>query len=116
MPLRPPLQAVVNQLLTGHPAPSSISLDQVGQALDTLSVSTEEIEAIFVALETAGCTVSARAPGGGTERLKQVVDAARSLKAESVTRPTLTQVAERAGLTRDDVLGALFLLRIMQRP
>jgi len=115
MPLRPPLQAAVTQLLRTHPAGSAVALDQIGLVLGTLSVSTEEIEAIFVALESEGCSVSAPATGGGEARLKQVIEAARALKAESSTRPTLTQVAERAGLTRDEVLGALFLLRIMQR-
>ena len=115
MDLRRELQAVVSDLLAASAAGSPIGLDRIGNAVGTLSVSTEEIEAIFVALESQGRQVSAPPGGGGEARLKRVIDAARSLKAESGARPTLGQVAERAVLTRDDVLGALFLLRIMQR-
>lgn len=113
--LRADLQAVVTRLLQSSQPKSAIALDALGQAIGTLAISTEEIEAIFVQLEVAGRHVSAPPGGGGEARLKRVIDAARALKAESAGRPPLSEVAQRAGLTRDEVLGALFLLRIMQR-
>ena len=78
-------------------------------------MSTEDIEALFVALEAGGRRVSAGAGGRVEAHLGRVVAAARSLRAESASRPTLGAVCERSGLTRDEVLGALYLLRIMQR-
>lgn len=115
MNLRAPLQAVVTQLLQANAAGSAIVLDEIGNALGALQVSTEEIEAIFAELEAQGRTISGPASGGGEARLKQVIDAARALRAKSSARPSLQQVAAQAGLTRDEVVGALFLLRIMQR-
>lgn len=115
MELRIDLQSVVRELLAESEPQAALGVDRIGAAIGTLSVSTEEIEAIFVALEAQGRQVSAPPGGGGEQRLRRVVEAARSLKVESSARPTLNAVAARAGLTHDDVLGALFLLRIMQR-
>jgi biotin operon repressor len=113
MPLRPALQAVVDRLLAQHA--TQLSLDRIGDALGTLGVSTEEVEAIFAQLESHGREVTS-GPGGRVQaHLKRVIDAARALKAGSDARPTLGEVAARAELSRDDVLGALFLLRVMQR-
>ncbi|MFT3922168.1 MAG: hypothetical protein QM778_06510 [Myxococcales bacterium] len=112
--LRPELQDVVARLIASAER-AELSVDEVGEALGTLSVSTLEIEAVFAALEAAGGSV--RAPGGGgTElHLKRVVEAARAIRAERELRPTLKEIAARAELTREQVLNALFLLRIMQR-
>ena len=115
MRLRTELEFVVRDLLAASSPQDAIGLDRIGHAIGALSVSTEEIEAVFVALEAEGRQVSAPPGGGGEARLKRVIDAARALKAESGQRPTLAAVVERADLTRDEVLGALFLLRIMQR-
>jgi hypothetical protein len=115
MELPTDLRDVVTRLLGESTAGGELSLDQLGEAIGSLAVSTEEIEAIFVQLEAAGRRVSAAPGGGGEARLKRVVAAARALKVESQRRPTLEQVATRAGLSRQEVLGALFLLRIMQR-
>lgn len=115
MELRVELQNVVTKLLVESERTTDVALDHIGDALGTLSVSTDEIDGIFKELENAGRRVVAPPGGGGEARLKRVIDAARALKQESTTRPTLRAVCERAELTRDDVLNALFLLRIMQR-
>jgi aspartokinase-like uncharacterized kinase len=94
---------------------SEIALDHIGDAVGTLAVSTDEIDAIFKQLEAAERHVVAPPGGGGEARLKRVIDAARTLKQESTARPTLSAVASRAELTQDEALGALYLLRIMQR-
>ncbi len=115
MNLRTELETVVRHLLAGSAEGSAIALDTIGHALGTLAVSTDEIELVFARLEQEGRSVHAQ-PGGGAEaRLMRVVAAARALKAESSRRPTLGAVAERANLTRDEVVSALYLLRIMQR-
>jgi len=113
MSLRPALQAVVEQLLAQHA--TQLSLDHIGAALGTLGVSTEEVEAIFVQLEAHGREVTSSPGGRAQAHLKRVIDAARALKGESDARPTVSEVAARAELGRGDVLGALFLLRVMQR-
>jgi aspartokinase-like uncharacterized kinase len=115
MQLRAELQRVVTKLLMESTDAQDIALDHIGDALGTLAVSTDEIDGIFKRLEAAGRRVVAAPGGGGEARLKRVIDAARSLKGESSTRPTLSAVSEHAQLTRDEVLNALFLLRIMQR-
>jgi hypothetical protein len=115
MKLRGELQRVVTKLLAESEHARDIALDHIGHALGTLSVSTDDIDGIFKQLEGAGRRVVAPPGGGGEARLKRVIDAARALKQESATRPSLSAVGERAGLTRDEVLNALFLLRIMQR-
>lgn len=115
MNLRQELQAVLQQLLRTSQAGSAIALDEIGNALGTLAVSTEEIEALFAQLESHGRGVRAPAGGSGEASLMRVVAAARALKAESSARPTLSAVAERSGLSRQEVLSALYLLRIMQQ-
>lgn len=115
MELRIELQHVVTKLLHASERARDVALDHIGDALGTLSVSTDEIDAIFKQLESAGRRVVAPPGGGGEARLKRVIDAARALKQESAARPTLDAVCERANLSRDEVLNALFLLRIMQR-
>lgn len=115
MELRVELQDVVTKLLVESERARDVALDHIGDALGTLSVSTDEIDGIFKQLESEGRRVVAPPGGGGEAHLRRVVAAARALKQESTTRPTLSAVCERAGLTRDDVLNALFLLRIMQR-
>ena len=102
-------------LLAASARERTVALDQIGDALGTLAVSTDEIDAIFKQLEAAARRVVAPPGGGGEARLKRVIDAARALRQEALARPTLSAVAKRAELSRDEVLGALFLLRIMQR-
>ncbi|MEY4513883.1 MAG: hypothetical protein RLZZ450_6005 [Pseudomonadota bacterium] len=115
MELRVELQRVVTKLLVESEQAKDIALDHIGDALGTLSVSTDEIDGIFRQLENEGRRVVAPPGGGGEALLKRVTAAARALKQESTVRPTLSTVAEHAELTQDDVLNALFLLRIMQR-
>lgn len=115
MDLREELELVVQELLESSTQGGAIALDSIGHALGTTAVSSEEIELIFVRLEAQGRSVHAPPGGRGEVWLRQVVTAARALKAEGTARPTLAQVAERAGLTRDEVLSALYLLSIMQR-
>jgi hypothetical protein len=115
MGLRAELQRVLAELLASSESTGQIELDRIGDALGTVAVSTDEIDALFKALEASGRRVVAPPGGGGEARLKRVIDAARALKQASARRPTLSEVATHAQLTRDEVLGALFLLRIMQR-
>ena len=92
-----------------------VSLDQVGEAIGARAVSTDEIDALFSALEAKQRRIVGPEGGGGEGRLKRVVEAARALRAELARKPSESEVAERAQLTVVQVQHALALLRVMQR-
>src|SRR5258706_3658553 len=77
MALRPALDTVVRELLTREP--HEVSLDQIGDALGTLAVTTDEIDAVLSALEAAGRTIAGPEGGRGAETLRAVLPAARAL-------------------------------------
>lgn len=112
--LRVELELALSRLLTRSEASLLVTLDQVGDALGILSVSTDEIDAILSALEAAGRSVVGPTGEGAERLLARVVHAARALRA-SGERPTLERVAGEAGITREQTLAALALLRVMQR-
>jgi len=113
--LRSELMAVLAALLDLSETSRMVALDAVGRALGALSVSTDEIDALLSALEAHGRTVESPAGGASEQHLRRVVIAARELKQKSARRPTVAEVGAHAGLSRDQVLLALALLRIMQR-
>lgn len=113
--LRKELDAVLSKLLAASSTTGVISLDAVGEAVGTLSVSTGEIDALLGALEAQGRHIASPEGGAGEGHLKRVVAAVRVLKRDEAHRPTLRDVAVQAGLSRSDVLQALALLHIMQR-
>jgi 2-hydroxychromene-2-carboxylate isomerase len=112
---RPELAAVLTRLLVDSERTRKVSLDRIGEAIGTHAVSTDEIESLFSALEARGRTVVAQSGGDGERLLKQVVSAARELKQDATRRITIDDVAQHAGITREQVISALALLHIMQR-
>jgi len=113
--LRHDLERVLSALLAESAASGKVEIDAIGAALGTLAVSTDDIDALLRALETRGREVVAPTGGGAEAHLRQVVAAARALKARLSRRPTLSEVAQEAKLTSEQALVALALLRIMQR-
>src|SRR5690349_16322998 len=113
--LRAELEQVRDRLLKASAASGAIALDAVGEALGGMAASTDEIDALLQALESAGRTITTPAGPGAEQHLKQVVSAARSLKTKLARRPTLAEVAAEADLGSEQVLVALALLRVMQR-
>ena len=114
MALRSELRDVLNRLRASGVALGEVSLDAIGEALSSMSVSLDEIDALITALEAEGLPVVAPQGGRGESQLRRVVDAARELN-QSGRRPTLMAIASQTGLTRDQVRHALALVRIMQR-
>ncbi|MET0283643.1 MAG: hypothetical protein ABW352_04215 [Polyangiales bacterium] len=112
---RPELAAVLAKLIVDSERTRVIPLDAIGEAIGTHLVSTDEIDALFSALEQRGRTIASPAGGTGEGLLKRVVAAARELKREAPRRLTIDEVAQQAGITRDQVISALALLHIMQR-
>jgi hypothetical protein len=113
--LRGELEKVLAELLAASEASRAIALDALGDAIGVLPVSTDEIDALMTALEAQGREILGPTGEGAEARLKRVVSAARDLKQTLPRRPTLSEVALHAQLTREQTLAALALLRVMQR-
>jgi hypothetical protein len=113
--VKPELQAVLDSLLAGSDDTNEVSLDALGEALGTHAISTDDVDEIMRALEGAGRKVIGPEGGGGEGRLKVVVGAARALVAELGRTPRIEEIAERSGLSVDDVRQALALAQVMQR-
>lgn len=115
--LRAELQQIVERLLQESQAAGAdqISLDQLGDAVGTLPVSTADVDLMIEALERAGRVVAAGDKPRGEEHLHLVIRSIRELSASLGRRPTQQEIAEHTGLTQADVSHALQLTRIMQR-
>ncbi|MEO6577129.1 MAG: sigma-70 domain-containing protein [Polyangiaceae bacterium] len=100
-------------LLAAHER--EISLDDLGEAIGDRAASTDEIDAMISALESRGRTVGTHAGKSGVAMLRNVLDAAREVARERGKKPTHAEIAERSGLTVDEVRQALALARVMQR-
>ncbi|MBX3229557.1 MAG: hypothetical protein KIT84_04415 [Labilithrix sp.] len=115
MTLRSELVAVVDGLLADTKPGAAIELDALGDAIGARSVSADEIDAMLRLIEARGHRVETRPGGGGEAALKEVLAAARVLRAELGRAPRASEIAARAGLAEIDVRHALALARIMQR-
>jgi hypothetical protein len=113
MPLRPALADVVTKLLAREPR--EVTLDAIGEALGTLAVSTEEIDAILTEIEAAGRTIAGPEGGRGAETLRAVLPAARALAASLGRKPSIDEIAARVGLPAERVRHAIALGRVMGR-
>jgi hypothetical protein len=112
MELRADLRAIVDQLLS-RPTPE-LSLDEIAEAIGAAEISSEEIEAIFIELESAGRHVL-EAPVSAKESLNRVLRSARSLRYELGRPPTPSEIAAHAGLSSGSVRLALLFARTLQR-
>jgi hypothetical protein len=92
-----------------------LTLDALGDAIGSLAITPDEIDALMAALEAQGRRLLGPEGGGGEQRLGRVIAAARALTSETGRRPGVAEVAERSGLTPEQVRHALALLRVMQR-
>jgi hypothetical protein len=113
--VKPELKAVLDSLLAESKQTSEVSLDALGEALGTHAISTDDVDEIMRALEDAGRKVIGPEGGGGEDRLKVVLSTARALVAELGRKPRASEIAERSGLTVDEVRQALALSQVMQR-
>jgi len=105
---------IVGRLITGRPAKTPISLDEVAEAIGAASVTMPEIEAIFDALEAARHPVTAekRDPPAA---LAQVLATVRSFSAISGRKPNLAEIAQHSGLSVGEVRFALLYARVLVR-
>lgn len=113
--LRAELAAMVDALLEGTAEGDAVELDAVGEAVGARAISQAEIDEVLSEIERRGRRVTSREGGRGEADLRAVLDVARALRAELGRPPRPGEIAERAGMGREDVQHALSLARIMQR-
>ena len=114
-PLPPKLVPVAERLMAQSAASMTVSLDAMGEAIGLVPVSTDDVDALMTALETAGRTVVGPEGARGVGNLQRVIPAARTLAATLGRKPTLAELAAETGIGEDDVRHALALGRVMGR-
>jgi hypothetical protein len=113
--LRPDLAKLVADLLAGTAKGDAIELDAIGEAIGARAISQDEIDAVLSAIEKRGRRVVSPEGGRGEASLKIVLDAARVLRADLGRAPRPDEIAQRAGISREEVQHALALARVIQR-
>ncbi len=111
--MRPELRAVGEALLR-HPE-EELSLDLIAEALGTLNVDSEEIDALFAFLEERGRRIGEGSIGKASASLAEVLRAARTLRAKLGRTPSAREIAEQSGVPLEAVRRALLFSQIVQR-
>jgi len=111
--LRPELLLVAESLLEIEG--DRLSLDQIAEAIGTLRVTPDEIDALLGWLEERGRAVADPVGRGASALLGEVLSVARVLRVELGRTPQPREIAERASLSLEAVQRALWFARILQR-
>ncbi len=109
------LLPVLERLLAQSVDSCRVTLDEIGDAIDLVPVSTDDADALIDALERAGRTVVGPEGARGAENLRRVLPAARALGARLGRPPVIEEIARETGLSDEDVRHALALGRVMGR-
>lgn len=107
MALSPHLQPIFDAIQAAHP--KGLTLDEFAEELIRKPVSYPDIEELIGALEAAGVDLEGPSTPARPEELARVLDSARAFAAEHRRRPTVAELAERAGLSPIVVRRALHL-------
>jgi hypothetical protein len=110
--MRDAVRAVLNTLLLR--ADRTITLDELGDAIGAMIIAQDEIDALMQALEAEGRVIASEPGGHGEETLKQVLDAARAIKADGHS-PSVAEITKMTGLPIGRVKNALALARVIAR-
>jgi hypothetical protein len=113
--MRPELLEIVASLLARSRERGAVDLDELGDALGSLAVSHDEIDAMIARFEASGGVLGAPSGGGGTGRLRVVLGAARELSRSLGRAPSPDEIAARTGMAPALVRQALALGRVMGR-
>jgi hypothetical protein len=105
--LSPHLQPIFDALRSAHP--NGLTLDELAEELLRKPVSYPDIEELIAALEADGIDLEGPSSPARPEELARVLDSARAFAAEHRRRPTVAELAERAGLSPLVVRRALHL-------
>ncbi len=93
---------------------SVVSLNDIGDVIGAAAATPDDIEALFLCLETAGRTISTEEVERPQQSLRAVLRAARALKARGETASTAA-IARETGLSQEQVRGALLFAQVLQR-
>ncbi|MGC4095203.1 MAG: sigma-70 domain-containing protein [Polyangiaceae bacterium] len=110
---RPELERVAETLLAR--TEPELSLDVIGEALGTLNVDSEDIDALFAWLEARGRRIGQSSLGPASTSLAEVLRSARALKLSLGRTPSAHEIASHSGLPLDAVRRALLFSQIVQR-
>jgi hypothetical protein len=105
--LSPHLQPIFDALKAAHP--KGLTLDEFAEELIRKPVSYPDIEELIGALEADGIDLEGASTPAHPEELARVLDSARGFATEHGRRPTVAEIAERAGLSPIVVRRALHL-------
>jgi hypothetical protein len=105
VPLRPELQSIFDELMKAYP--EGLTLDELSDETWSRSLSYADIDELIGALEEAGVDLEAAEAPPPPEELAQVLSTARALTQETGKRPSVGDIAARAGLTAAIVRRAL---------
>jgi hypothetical protein len=115
MALRPRLEPIAKALLDASQWSMSITIDAIGDAIGTVAVSTDDVDALLDVLERAGRAIVAPEGQRGVANLQKVLAAVRELAARGGKKPTIPEIAAHTGIGETDVRHALALGRVMGR-
>ena len=113
--LRPELVQIVEALVRDSEASGEVSLDALGDAIGTRSVSYVEIDAMISELEVRERRIAAGPEARGERDLLILLPEVRAFTLEHGRRPSLAELSERLNLPAERLKHALLLARIMQR-
>jgi hypothetical protein len=103
------VQPIFDALKAAHP--EGLTLDELAEEILRKPLSYPEIEELIVALEASGIDLKGPSTPARPEELSRVLESARAFAAEHGRRPTVAELADRAGLSPLVVRRALHLGR-----
>ena len=106
-PMRPAIDAIVQELLQRHRASGRVHLNDLGEVIGVQAVTQAEIEAIVDRLEAEGLRVGEALDEEDMSMLRAVLDAVRRLRESLGRRPTVAEIARGAGCAEHEVRRAL---------
>lgn len=105
--LSPHVQPIFDALEAAHP--KGLTLDELAEELLRKPLTYADIEELISALEAAGLELEGPGTPASMEELARVLDSARAFTAEHRRRPTVAELADRAGLSPIVVRRAVHL-------
>ncbi|MBK6692923.1 MAG: hypothetical protein IPG50_12095 [Myxococcales bacterium] len=113
--MRDELAQLRDALVARSAAENGIDFDAFGDAVTAVFVTAAEIEELIVSFEERGGALRMPPVGGGMDRLRQVLVAARGLRQSLGRRPSIEELAKETGLAFGVVRAALSLGSVMGR-
>jgi Sigma-70 region 3 len=105
--VRPVVESILGELLARHRAAGHVHLNDIAEVIGARSVTYDEVEHLIVSLEAEGLRVGEPLDGQDITVMKQVLAAARALRAELERAPTVEEIAARSGHANHVVRRAL---------